>query len=149
MVTTYQSTLLIVTMMLTSGCVGLTNQDSSPDVDKVDCNINPNHNDCFKTEIIENDCNSKEVFTGTYCRIMVRPENLNYGEKSILLIVGQEMQNLTPSFLGDGPVRALGPIGSGLPGGLPSGGSPSDCSDTSLQYHSRHWITSFHLLQLP
>ena len=103
MVTTYRPTLLIVTMMLTSGCAGLTNQDNTPDIDQIDCNINPNHNDCFKVEIIEGDCNSKEVFTGTYCRIMVRPQNLNYGEKSILLIVGQEMQNLTPSFLGDGP----------------------------------------------
>ena len=29
------------------------------------------------------------------------------------------------------------------PLGLPSGLGPPDCPDTSLQYHSRHWITSF------
>ena len=27
--------------------------------------------------------------------------------------------------------------------GLPLENTPPDCPDTSLQYHSRHWITSF------
>jgi hypothetical protein len=30
-----------------------------------------------------------------------------------------------------------------IPRGLPLENIPSDCPDTSLQYHSRHWITSF------
>jgi hypothetical protein len=29
------------------------------------------------------------------------------------------------------------------PKGLPLENTPPDCPDTSLQYHSRHWITSF------
>lgn len=33
-----------------------------------------------------------------------------------------------------------------LPEGLPSENTPSDCPDTSLQYHSRHWITSFQMV---
>ncbi|MPL60892.1 hypothetical protein SDC9_06455 [bioreactor metagenome] len=35
-----------------------------------------------------------------------------------------------------------------LPLGLPSGLGPPDCPDTSLQYHSRHWTTSFHALPI-
>ncbi|GGE26951.1 hypothetical protein GCM10011345_36230 [Gemmobacter megaterium] len=48
---------------------------------------------------------------------------------------------------GDGPVRAFGenrPSQGLRPLGLPSGHGPPDCPDTSLQYHSRHWTTSFH-----
>ncbi len=30
--------------------------------------------------------------------------------------------------------------------GLPSENTPDSCPDTSLQYHSRHWITSFQMV---
>ena len=30
--------------------------------------------------------------------------------------------------------------------GLPLENTPPDCPDTSLQYHSRHWITSFQMV---
>ncbi len=30
--------------------------------------------------------------------------------------------------------------------GLPLANTPSDCPDTSLQYPSRHWITSFQMV---
>ena len=71
--------------------------------DYIDCTNNPTHSECFESVIVEDDCNSREIFTGTACRIMYRPENLNYGESSIILLVGEEMQSLTPSFVGDGP----------------------------------------------
>lgn len=32
------------------------------------------------------------------------------------------------------------------PKGLPLENTPHDCPDTSLQYHSRHWITSFQMV---
>ena len=41
--------------------------------------------------------------------------------------------------------QADGPIKGVLPAGLPSGDDPSDCSNTYLQYRSRHWTTSFRL----
>ncbi len=33
-----------------------------------------------------------------------------------------------------------------LPEGLPSENNPSNCPDTSLHYHSGHWITSFQMV---
>jgi hypothetical protein len=89
--------------MLTSGCTGFSNEENIVDNDDIDCISNPMHDDCFEVIITEDDCNSKEIFTGKYCRIMLRPENLNYGKKSIVLSVGEDMQALTPSFIGDGP----------------------------------------------
>ena len=47
---------------------------------------------------------------------MTSPENLDYGENSLLLIEGQTMQALTPSFTGDGPENWL--VNPELPGGL-------------------------------
>ena len=103
MSTRFNSTILVVTLMLTAGCTGLSNQEDSNNDIAIDCEIYPTHIKCLKTIILEDDCSSKEVFTGNNCRIMLRPENLNYGEKSIILSVGMEMQALTPSFIGDGP----------------------------------------------
>jgi hypothetical protein len=46
-------------------------------------------------------------------------------------------------FQGDGPVRDRPNQMVCFTKGLPLENTPSDCPDTSLQYHSRHWITSF------
>lgn len=47
---------------------------------------------------------------------------------------------------GDGPVRASKSNRWFISQGLPLENTPSDCPDTSLQYHSRHWITSFQMV---
>jgi hypothetical protein len=45
-------------------------------------------------------------------------------------------------LLGVEPVR-IRPNQKGFTTGLPLENAPYDCPDTSLHYHSRHWITSF------
>ncbi|MDC0184241.1 hypothetical protein OAJ45_04505, partial [Candidatus Poseidoniales archaeon] len=72
-----------------------------PDI--LDCAEQPNHPDCIVDPVTEEDCRQDEVFTGDECRWMERPEQLSYGISSISLNVGEEMQALTPSFVGDGP----------------------------------------------
>ena len=57
-----------------------------------------------------------EVFTGEICRPILSPEKLNYGERIIQLSQGDEIQSLTPSFIGDGP--ELWQISPTLPSGL-------------------------------
>ena len=47
---------------------------------------------------------------------MTSPKNLDYGEETLLLVVGQDMQALTPSFTGDGPQNWL--VNPRLPDGL-------------------------------
>ena len=47
---------------------------------------------------------------------------------------------------GDGPVRASKSNRWSIFQGLPLENTPPDCPDTSLQYHSRHWITSFQMV---
>jgi hypothetical protein len=37
------------------------------------------------------------------------------------------------------------PISASIYQGLPLKNTPPDCPDTSLQHHSRHWITSFQI----
>ena len=82
----------------------------------VNCELDPNNPDCEISEVTEEDCFFNQVFTGDYCRLMISPKNLDYGEESLLLVVGQEMQALTPSFTGDGPQNWL--INPRLPEGL-------------------------------
>ncbi len=82
----------------------------------VNCELDPNNPDCEISEVTEEDCFFNQVFTGDYCRLMTSPQNLDYGEESLLLLVGQEMQALTPSFTGDGPQNWL--INPRLPEGL-------------------------------
>ncbi|MDG1536433.1 MAG: M60 family metallopeptidase [Candidatus Thalassarchaeaceae archaeon] len=72
-----------------------------PDI--LDCSEQPNHPDCIVDPVTEEDCRHDEVFTGVECRWMERPEQLSYGISSISLNVGEDMQALTPSFVGDGP----------------------------------------------
>ncbi|MEO2208755.1 MAG: hypothetical protein ABGX06_02290, partial [Candidatus Poseidoniia archaeon] len=93
---------LLTAILLTSGCMGLF--ESGEELpEETDCEAQPNHPGCFEEVITEDDCRIDQVFTGDSCRQMVKPSGLSYGESSINLQVGGEMQTLTPSFLGDGP----------------------------------------------
>ena len=58
---------------------------------------------CFEPVVTEDDCTPTQVFTGESCRIMLRPEKLDFGTSEATLQIGTEMQQLTPSFLGDAP----------------------------------------------
>ena len=91
MTSSYNSVFLVVLLMLSSGCAGMSSTETIGADDYIDCTNNPTHSECFESVIVEDDCNSREIFTGTACRIMYRPENLNYGESSIILLVGEEM----------------------------------------------------------
>ena len=111
-----KSTLLVTFLMLSSGCTGLLDTDADSQIPIIDCSLEPSHPDCFEKIIIEEDCNIDEVFMGDSCRPMLRPEKLNYGENSIQLSLGDEMQPLTPNFIGDGP--KLWQVSPPLPQGL-------------------------------
>ena len=107
--------LVLSILMLSSGCLGLFGDEEEP-AEEVDCVAEPSHPDCFVHVITENDCMSHQVFTGDACRLMQQPSSLTYGESSILLVQGIEMQALTPSFLGDGPQNWF--VNPRLPDGL-------------------------------
>lgn len=102
MPTRAQVAILLTALMCSSGCMGLFEpSEELPDI--LDCAEQPNHPDCIVDPVTEEDCRQDEVFTGDECRRMERPEQLSYGISSISLNVGEEMQALTPSFVGDGP----------------------------------------------
>ena len=110
-----QAAVILTALMISSGCLGFF--DSSTDGSKpVDCQIEPNDPDCLGEEISEEDCLQNQVFTGTECRQMEKPDGLNYGENKISLFLGEEMQALTPSFTGDGPEYWL--VNPNLPSGI-------------------------------
>ena len=110
-----QAAVILTALMLSSGCLGFF--DSSTDESKpVDCQIEPRNPDCLGEEISEEDCLQNQVFTGTECRQMEKPDGLNYGEDKISLFLGEEMQALTPSFTGDGPDYWL--VNPNLPSGI-------------------------------
>ena len=107
--------LVLSILMLSSGCLGLFGGEEEP-AEEVDCVAEPSHPDCFVHVITEDDCMPHQVFTGDACRLMQQPSSLTYGESSILLVHGVEMQALTPSFLGDGPQNWF--VNPRLPDGL-------------------------------
>ena len=45
----------------------------------IDCEVQPNHPDCIEEQITEDDCRPDQIFTGSECRQMQKPENLSYG----------------------------------------------------------------------
>ena len=90
--------LLLSILMLSSGCLGLFGGEEEP-VEEVDCAVEPSHPDCYVHVITEDDCTAHQVFTGVACRMMQQPHSLTYGESSILLVAGVEMQTLTPLSL--------------------------------------------------
>ena len=107
--------LMLCMLMLNSGCLGLFgNEEEVPE--EANCQTQPTHPDCFVDVITEEDCTAQQVFTGDSCRLMQPPTQLSYGEDSITLAVGTEMQALTPSFLGDGPQNWF--VNPRLPDGL-------------------------------
>ena len=100
-----KSPLLAVTvalMMVIPGCTSLLGDSTNGETENT-CEDDPSTEGCFELVITEDDCNSSQVFTGDYCRTMIRPSLLDFGENSVTLSVGTEMQALTPSFLGDAP----------------------------------------------
>ena len=107
--------ILLAFLILSPGCLSLFGGEESGS-ELVNCELDPNNPDCEISEVTEEDCFFNQVFTGDYCRLMISPKNLDYGEESLLLVVGQEMQALTPSFTGDGPQNWL--INPRLPEGL-------------------------------
>ena len=107
--------LLLVLLLLTPGCLSFPwAQDSN--IEEIDCQQEPTDPSCEIIEISEEDCFFNQIFTGEYCRLMHPPDNLDYGEESLFLIVGSEIQSLTPSFTGDGPQNWL--VNPRLPDGL-------------------------------
>ena len=67
--------------------------------------MEPTSEGCFEPVVTEDDCTPIQVFTGESCRIMLRPEKLDFGTSEATLQIGTEMQQLTPSFLGDAPTE--------------------------------------------
>ena len=67
------------------------------------CEMEPTSEGCFEPVVTEDDCMPTQVFTGESCRVMLRPEKLDFGTSEATLQIGTEMQQLTPSFLGDAP----------------------------------------------
>ena len=96
------TSVLLTMLMLSSGCLGLFG-DSSVEPETIDCEVQPNHPDCIEEQVTEDDCRPDQIFTGSECRQMQKPENLSYGLSMVSLTIGEEMQSLTPSFTGDGP----------------------------------------------
>ena len=92
---------VLVLMLLLPGCASPLggNQESA----EIDCELEPTSAGCFELVVTEEDCTPSQVFTGESCRIMLRPEKLDFGTAEATLQVGTEMQQLTPSFLGDAP----------------------------------------------
>ena len=96
------TSVLLTMLMLSSGCLGLFG-DSSVESETIDCEVQPNHPDCIEEQITQDDCRPDQIFTGSECRQMQKPENLSYGLSMVSLTIGEAMQSLTPSFIGDGP----------------------------------------------
>jgi hypothetical protein len=107
--------ILLTFLILTPGCLSLFG-DTEPSSELVNCELEPNDPTCDMVGETEDDCFFNEVFTGEYCRLMTSPNNLDYGEETLLLVVGQDMQALTPSFIGDGPQNWL--VNPRLPEGI-------------------------------
>ncbi len=89
-------------LLLLPGCASSTESEREVP-EEPDCASNPTTDGCFENAITEEDCSQNQVFTGEICRTMMRPEMLDFGESQITLEIGIEIQQLTPSFLGDAP----------------------------------------------
>ena len=107
--------ILLTFLILTPGCLSLFGEDETSS-ELVNCELEPTDPTCVIDGETEDDCFFNEVFTGDYCRLMTSPKNLDYGEETLFLVVGQDMQALTPSFTGDGPQNWL--VNPRLPEGI-------------------------------
>jgi len=110
------SAIVMTLLLLLPGCTGMLGSDPETVPEVVTCEGDPSQPGCFEVVITEDDCSSTEVFTGEHCRLMTRPEMLDFGESSITLIVGSQMQTLTPSFHGDAPESWI--VNPTLPAGI-------------------------------
>ena len=106
---------MLCLLMLSSGCLGLFGNENDQ-AEEADCQSQPTHPDCFVDVVTEDDCTAQQIFTGISCRLMHPPTQLSYGENSITLVAGIEMQALTPAFEGDGPQNWF--VNPRLPDGL-------------------------------
>ena len=109
------SAIALSLLVLLSGCTG-NGTDSSSDDSETDCDTELTPENCFEDEVSEEDCLISQVFTGEFCRVMIRPSLLDFGEDSITLGVGDEMQSLSPSFVGDAPSQWS--VNPDLPAGI-------------------------------
>ena len=89
-------------LLLLPGCASSTESEVEI-LAEPDCAIEPTADGCFENAITEEDCSPQQVFTGEICRTMMRPEMLDFGESEATLEIGVEIQQMTPSFLGDAP----------------------------------------------
>lgn len=89
-------------LLLLPGCASSTESEVELPAEP-DCASDPNADGCFENVITEEDCSPQQVFTGDLCRTMMRPEMLDFGESEVILEIGVEIQQMTPSFLGDAP----------------------------------------------
>ena len=126
--------LVTLLLLVLPGCTSqLDDTEKSPP--EPDCENNPAMDGCFEEILTEEDCNIQQVYTGESCRVMRKPEMLDFGISELALEIGEEMQNLTPSFLGDAPSSwAVNPSfpqgisidpGSGVISGTPTQADPS------------------------
>ena len=109
------SAISLAAMLLLPGCVSPFG--SQEEVEPVpNCQEEPGMEGCFESTITEDDCNYLQVFAGDHCRPMIRPQQLDYGLSSLSLELGEQMQPLTPSFIGDAPSNWA--VNPSLPDGL-------------------------------
>ena len=102
-------------ILLLPGCAGF-GDGTGDEEPSLTCEEDPSMPGCFEEVVTADDCGPTQIFTGEYCRMMYRPERLDFGEDSITLVIGIEMQSLTPSFLGDAPSEWM--VNPGLPLGI-------------------------------
>ena len=50
--------------------------------------MEPTSEGCFEPVVTEDDCMPTQVFTGESCRVMLRPEKLDFGTSDATLQIG-------------------------------------------------------------
>ena len=85
----------LVLLLLLPGCTTPLGEDQ--ETEGIDCEMEPTTEGCFEPVVTEDDCTPTQVFTGESCRIMLRPEKLDFGTSEATLQIGTEMQQLTPA----------------------------------------------------
>ena len=108
-------TALMIVIVPLSGCLGA-NQSGNGPTSPGECTNTTLEQGCLESELRPQDCTPAQVFEDSACRNMAPPTDLDYGEDSLSLYVGVEMDTLTPSFLGDGPETWM--VAPSLPEGL-------------------------------
>ena len=108
-------TALMIVILPLSGCLGVNQSENGPTVPD-ECVNTTLEQGCLESELRPQDCTPAQVFEDSACRNMAPPSDLDYGEDSLSLYLGVEMDALTPSFLGDGPETWM--VAPSLPEGL-------------------------------